>query len=108
MIQQLGIVSVEDVFKQLTNLFGCANWKVEHTAETYQAVATTCKLCALAKKMGGASPCHGWCIDPMAAMINSLVANQRKTATIRIESTLMDDISCALAINVSHTADKEV
>ncbi len=103
MIQQLGIGSVEDVFEQLTNLFGCANWKVEHAAETYHAVATTCKLCALAKKMGGASPCHGWCIDPMVAMINALVISQGKTATIRLESTLMEDTSCALAINVSQS-----
>jgi len=100
MIQQLGIGSVEEVFEQLTKLFGCANWKVEHTTDGYCAIATTCKLCALSKKMGGASPCHGWCIDPMVAMINTLLSSQGKTAAIKLESTLMEDTSCKLTINV--------
>lgn len=100
MIQQLGIGSVEEIFERLTEVFGCANWKVEHSTGGYRAIATTCKLCALSKRMGGASPCHGWCIDPMAAMINSVATSQGKTAIIRLESTLMEDTSCTLNITM--------
>ncbi|NMA52018.1 MAG: hypothetical protein GX949_03285, partial [Peptococcaceae bacterium] len=62
--QQLGIESVEDVFYKLSESYGCASWSVEKTAGGYIATATSCKLCALSKNMGGANPCHGWCLDP--------------------------------------------
>lgn len=100
MIQQLGIESVEDIFVQLSGLFGCANWTVERTSNGYCATATTCKLCALSKKMGGASPCHGWCIDPIVAMVNTILANQGKTVTTKLESTLMENTACKLVITV--------
>ena len=59
--QQLGIQSVEAVFCTLSEIYGCANWSVEKTEDGYVATATSCKLCSLSKKMGGANPCNGWC-----------------------------------------------
>lgn len=53
--QQLGVESVEDVFYKLEEIYGCANWFVEKTEGGYIATATSCKLCALSKKMGGAN-----------------------------------------------------
>ncbi|MDD4798867.1 MAG: hypothetical protein PHO24_04995, partial [Clostridia bacterium] len=69
--QQLGVTSVEEVFNNLSQIYGCANWSVEKTNDGYIATATACKLCALSKKMGGANPCNGWCLDPMLAMITA-------------------------------------
>lgn len=95
--QQLGIQNVEDVFYKLADIYGCANWSVQKTEEGYVATATSCKLCAFAKKMGGANPCNGWCLDPMIAMITAL----RKTdaESITVKSTLMTEDHCEVCIS---------
>jgi hypothetical protein len=95
--QQLGIQGVEDVFRTLSEIYGCADWSVEKTEESYVAIATSCKLCALSKKMGGANPCSGWCLNPMIAMIAA--AEKIDTGSIAVESTLMTGDRCKLIIN---------
>lgn len=94
--QQLGIESVEDVFYKLSEIYGCANWSVEKTTDGYIATATSCKLCALSKKMGGANPCNGWCLDPMIAMLSA--AMKIDAQRILVESTLMTDALCKIVI----------
>lgn len=96
--QQLGIQSVEDVFYTLSEIYGCANWSVKKTEEGYVATATSCKLCALSKKMGGANPCSGWCLDPMIAMLSDVSKIDSKQITA--ESTLMNDNCCKVSVNV--------
>lgn len=96
--QQLGVQSVEDVFYTLSEIYGCANWSVKKTEDGYVAIATTCKLCALSKKMGGANPCNGWCLDPMIAMLSN--ASKIDSKQITVESTLMGDDCCKVSINV--------
>lgn len=90
--QQLGIETVEDVFCRLSEVYGCANWSVERTDNGYIATAVSCKLCALSKRMGGANPCYGWCLDPMFAMISSV--SKIDAESITVESTLMDGDCC--------------
>jgi len=94
--QQLGVTSVEDVFNNLSQIYGCANWSVEKTNNGYSATATACKLCALSKKMGGANPCNGWCLDPMLAMITAVGAFGNENITV--ESTLMEKDCCKIII----------
>lgn len=96
--QQLGIETVEDVFGKLSEIYGCANWSVEKTDDGYIATAVSCKLCALSKKMGGANPCHGWCLDPMFAMITA--AGKIDAGSIAVESTLMAGDCCKVLINI--------
>jgi len=96
--QQLGIQSVEDVFYTLSEIYGCANWSVEKAEENYVATATSCKLYALSKKMGGANPCNGWCLDPMIAMLSDVCKIDSKHITV--ESTLMNGDCCKVSINV--------
>jgi hypothetical protein len=95
--QQLGIQSVEDVFYTLSEIYGCANWSVKKTENGYAATATSCKLCALSKKMGGANPCNGWCLDPMLAMITA--TGKIDAGSIAVESTLMAADCCKVVIN---------
>ncbi|MEA5058483.1 MAG: hypothetical protein VB049_00370 [Candidatus Pelethousia sp.] len=90
--QQLDVKNVEDVFSKLSEVFGCANWTVEKTQDGYTAIATACKLCALSKRMGGANPCHGWCLDPMFAMVSAVSGIRDEDMTI--ESTLMEGDCC--------------
>lgn len=94
--QQLGIQSVEDVFYTLSEIYGCANWSVKKTEDGYVATATSCKLCALSKKMGGANPCNGWCLDPMIAMLSEV--SKINNMHITVESTLMNNDCCKVSI----------
>lgn len=96
--QQLGIEAVEDIFYKLSEVYGCANWSVEKTNNGYIATAAACKLCALSKKMGGANPCNGWCLDPMFAMI--VATGKVNTDSIIVESTLMTGDCCKVLINI--------
>lgn len=95
--QQLGIETVEEVLGRLSEIFGCADWSVGKADDGYIATATSCKLCALSKKMGGANPCNGWCLDPMFAMITA--ATPIDAAGIVVESTLMTGDCCKVLIN---------
>ena len=97
MMAMLGIAAPEEVFLSLSDIFGCANWQVEETDSGFCATATACKLCALSKKMGGANPCRGWCLDPMAAMINELT---KGSAVFTVKSTLMEDAQCQVAVTL--------
>lgn len=94
--QQIGIETIEDVFKSLSEIYGCANWTMQMTENGYIASATKCKLCELSKKMGGANPCKGWCLNPMFAMITDVT--KIDIGNITIESTLMDGDCCKVYI----------
>lgn len=94
--QQLEVKNIEDVFVKLAEVFGCANWAIEKTTDGYVAEATKCKLCALTKKMGGADPCRGWCLDPMFAMVSAVSGIGEEN--MKIESTLMDGSCCKVII----------
>ena len=98
MNRMMGITSVEEVFITLADIFGCANWQVEKTADGYAATATACKLCALSKKMGGANVCRGWCLDPMTAMIADLTDGKTSKDQIKVQSTLMEGDMCKVVI----------
>lgn len=93
---QLGVENAEDVFVQMADVFGCANWEVTKTDNGFTATATACKLCALCKKMGGANPCNGWCLNPMQSMI----AATDKRAQFIIKETQMDGNGCRVEVVV--------
>jgi hypothetical protein len=95
--QQLGIETVQEVFVKLSEVFGCADWSVAQVDDGYIATAASCKLCALSKKMGGANPCNGWCLDPMFAMITA--ATPIDAGSIVVESTLMTGDCCRVLIS---------
>lgn len=98
MNRQLGITCVEDVFTTLSGVFGCANWTVEQTETGFLATATACKLCALSKRMGGANPCRGWCLDPMSAMITAVSDDSITNEKIKVICTLMDSDCCKVEV----------
>ena len=87
---QLDIQTPGQVITRMAEVLGYANWKAERRMNGFSAIATTCKLCDLCKKAGGASPCSGWCLDPMRAMI----AANDFTIDFSVKSTLMDGEYC--------------
>jgi len=102
--QQLGIETVEDVFLKLSEIYGCANWTVQKTENGYIATATSCKLCALSKKVGGANPCRGWCLDPMIAMLSDV--GKIDAGRIAVKSTLMSGDCCTVVIGAEENSAK--
>ncbi len=98
MARQLGVESLPEVFTRTAEVFGCANWQVEPGEGGYVATATACKLAAYAKKMGGANPCRGWCLDPMAAMAAAVSQGRVDGERFAVESTLMDGECCRVVI----------
>ncbi len=94
---QLGITSAEEVFTKLSDLMGCADWKVSVSGEGkgFTAVASRCMLCAFAKKMGAQSPCRIYCLDPMEGMVKALDAHN----DYRVESTLFEGGECRVVVS---------
>jgi len=97
--EQLGVENVADVFTKLSEVFGCAYWKVDSTPEGYEATAKECKLYALCKKMGGADACDGWCLEPIKAMIASVSKGKINYDDIAVISTLNNGECCKIIIN---------
>ncbi|MGE5542989.1 MAG: hypothetical protein ACM3WT_08115 [Bacillota bacterium] len=93
--EQLGLNVPEDVFLTLGEVFGCANWSVAKTPGGFAAETTTCRLCAMAKRMGSASPCHIYCLDPMEGMVKGL----RPGAGFETKSTLWDGDACRIEVS---------
>lgn len=98
MLGMLGITGADAVFTTLADVFGCANWQTTPTETGFVATATTCKLCALSKRMGGANACHGWCLDPMAAMVSRLTGRAVGDGTFTVRRTLMDSDACEVEV----------
>lgn len=71
---------------------------IEKAEGGWTAEATACKLCALSKKIGGANPCNGWCLDPMIAMLCDV--GKRDAGKIAVESTLMTADRCKVSIRL--------
>lgn len=93
---QLGINHPEEVFTVLPEVFGCANWKTTGTERGFQAVATGCMLCNMAKKMGAQSPCRVYCLDPMEAMVKGLEEN----TSYATQETLWEGNMCRVIVDL--------
>lgn len=91
---QLGIQKPKEVFEILPEVFGCANWKVEENDESFEATATNCMLCGIAKKLGTRSPCNIYCLDAMEGLVKGLDEN----AGYEVLSTLWDGNECKVVV----------
>lgn len=91
---QLGIQKTEQVFETLSEIFGCANWKIEHNAEGFEAKASNCMLCAFSKKLGTESPCNIYCLDPMEGLVKGIDAD----AEYCVKSTLWNGNECKVIV----------
>ncbi len=96
---QMGITSAEAAFTTPAELFGCADWTVAaadgpDADGSFEAHATRCMLCALAKKLDAPSPCHIFCLDP----IESIVSTLRPDATFEVQETLYAGEGCRVRV----------
>jgi hypothetical protein len=93
--EQFGITSPQAVFTRLAEVFNCAVWKIESSGQGFVAETTTCKLCAIAKKINTPAPCHLYCLDPMEGMVKGLNPH----VTFTVEETLWEGKKCKVLIN---------
>ena len=93
--EQFGITSPEAVFTRLAEVFNCAAWEIRNAEKEFVAETTTCKLCAIAKKINAPAPCYLYCLDPMEGMVKGLNPH----ATFAVEETLWDGEKCRVKVN---------
>ncbi len=93
---QFGIAQPSEVFLKLSEIFACADWKVtEKNGDSFTVQSASCKLCAIARKMGAPSPCRLYCLDPMEGMVKALKIN----AAYTVEDTLWDGEKCRIKVS---------
>jgi L-2-amino-thiazoline-4-carboxylic acid hydrolase len=97
---QFGITKPEEVFLKLSEIFGCAQWEiVNNTEDGFVAQSNSCRLCAIAKKMGAPSPCQIYCLDPMEGIVKAI----KSDAVYTIEETLWEGRQCRVIVdNLGH------
>jgi len=93
--EQFGITSPEAVFTRLAEIFNCAAWEIRNAEKKFLAETTTCKLCAIAKKINAPAPCYLYCLDPMEGMVKGLNPH----ATFTVEETLWNGEKCRVLVN---------
>jgi len=100
-ITHWGITSLEETYKFLERLFGCARWKVfqeDHEGKDPQLVAETesCTLCGIAKKRGSGKPCELYCINPLTSYARHFGYE------LKVEKTLWEEDRCRFVNKKNH------
>jgi len=96
---QFGITTPEEVFLRLSQIFNCAQWHItDQPNGGFNAQAVSCKLCAIARKIGAPSPCHLYCLDPMEGMIRAV----KNDAAFLVEETLWDGTQCWINVRYNN------
>jgi hypothetical protein len=91
---QFQVTKPESVFTNLSNLFGCANWKITPRDSGFMADNKGCILCEFSKKIGSHSPCNLYCLDPMEGMIKGIAPQSEFT----VHSTLWNRPRCMVEV----------
>ena len=89
-LARLGIRNPEAIFTTFTELFGCADWKVQTDGNSVRAETKTCLACGIARKLGSPAPCAISCINPLGAQAAELDPPYR----LAVEQTLWESESC--------------
>lgn len=92
--EQFGVSRPEELFSKLTDIFGCATWEIKTEDGGFSAETKSCKLCAIAKRMGAPGPCDMYCLDPMEGMIKGLAPEMKFT----VGETLWNGSRCQVKV----------
>jgi hypothetical protein len=93
--QRFGIEKAEDVFIQLSKVFNCAAWEIKKEEGGFTAESKACRLCAMAKQMGKASPCHIYCLNPMEGMVKGI----NNSSVFEVKETLWNGEKCSIKVS---------
>lgn len=92
--ERFGIQTTQEVFLKLSELFECSMWSIQEKENGFVAESKACKLCAIAKKSGSASPCYMYCLNPMEGMVKGINQN----STYDVKETLWDGQKCKVEV----------
>jgi hypothetical protein len=91
--KQFGVSKPSDALRRTVELFACADWRVcDDEGGGFSAVASRCTLCAMPKRLGAASPCRIYCLDPIEGMVRGLEPDLR----VEVSETLFEGEACRL------------
>jgi len=93
---RFGVKEPKQVFRNVQELYGCANWEFTDTENGFEAVTTSCMLCTISKKMGNFSPCQLYCLSPLEAMLKGISPN----ADFSVMDTLWDSDKCSVSVKL--------
>ncbi len=97
---QMGINSPEQVFTFLSEVFACANWQISAQPNGFVALTPSCRLCAIAKRMGAPSPCDVHCLAPMEGMVKGISPE----SGFDVKETLWNGAECRVEVFKTETA----
>lgn len=89
------ITSAQQVFTQLSAVFGCADWRVNELDDGFSAISKSCVLCGLAKKKNAPSPCRLYCLDPMEGLVKGVEPKRE----FCVEDTLWTGEECRIVVS---------
>jgi hypothetical protein len=92
--ERFGIQEPEDVFIRLPEVFNCALWEIQKAKNGFIAESKACRLCTAGKKMGSASPCRIYCLNPMEGMVKGLSPK----STFEVKETLWEGQRCRIEV----------
>lgn len=92
--ERFGVQRAADVFTRVSQIFNCAVWEIQKNGSGFAAESKACKLCAIAKKTGKASPCRIYCLNPMEGMVKGI----NESNTFDVKETLWDGEKCRVEI----------
>jgi len=93
---RLGVTEPKQAIENTRDTFGCANFTCADTPNGFEAVATSCTLCAISKRLGKFSPCQLFCLSPFEAMIRGVSPD----AEVNVVSTLWDSEKCVIRAKI--------
>lgn len=94
-VERFHMKKIDDVFFNLSELFGCANWKIKEDMNEKFVIATSCMLCSFSKALNAPKPCNLNCLEPMKAMVQSLDFD----ANFEVLKTLWNDKECLVKLS---------
>jgi hypothetical protein len=92
--ERFGMQKPVDVFIRLPEVFNCAMWEIQGENNGFTAESKACKLCAIAKKMGSASPCRIYCLNPMEGMVKGISPESK----FEVKETLWEGQRCRIEV----------
>jgi len=93
--KNFGVSSPEEAFTKISELFNCSTWEIKEDNKGFLAEANSCKLAAMARKVGAGSPCKIYCLDPIEGMLKGL----KRDYQIEVEETLWQGKKCKVKVS---------
>jgi len=93
--KNFGAKSPKEVFTKISELFNYTLWEIKEDEKGFLAEANSCKLAAMAKKVGAEPPCNIYCLDPIEGMLIALNHEHQ----IEVEETLWEGKSCRVKVS---------